>query len=67
VGTIKRLPRTLIIPRQLYRWTVVKILSIRLQYCTVEDNSKEITKLEERFRKAKTLLGTQNIQCAIPA
>jgi hypothetical protein len=58
-GTIKRLAslqnpyeEQIITPRQLYEWAVVKIPSVTFEYCTVEDHSKQMMILEERFRKA---------------
>jgi hypothetical protein len=71
IGTIKRLARKaslqnlyeeqIVTPTQLYKWAVVKIPSVTFEYCTAEDHSKEMTMLEERFRKAQTFPGTQKI------
>jgi hypothetical protein len=44
-------------PGQHYEWAVVKIPLGTFEYCTAKDDSKEIMVLEERFRKARTLLG----------
>jgi hypothetical protein len=46
-------------PRQLYEWAVVKIPSVTVLSCTVEDHSKEMKILEGKLKKAKTLAGTQ--------
>jgi hypothetical protein len=74
-GTIKRLARKaslqnlyeeqIMALRQLYEWAVLKILSVTFKYCIVEDHSKEVILFKERFRKAKTLPGTQQIHCVI--
>jgi hypothetical protein len=53
--------------RQLYKWAPVKISSVTSEYCTVEDHSKEMTRLEERLRKAPILPRTQKICRIIPA
>jgi hypothetical protein len=50
-------------PRQLYKWAVVKIPSVTFEYCTVKDHSKETMMLEDRFKKARTLTGTQETHC----
>jgi hypothetical protein len=41
----------------------LKIPSVTFEYCTVDDHSKEMMVLKERFRKAQTLLGTKKIHC----
>jgi hypothetical protein len=53
--------------RQLYERAVVNIPSVTFECYTVEDHSKEMIMLEERFKKAQTLPGTQKIHCVIPA
>jgi hypothetical protein len=40
-------------PKQLYKWAVAKIPSVILQYCTVEDHSKETVIPEEGSGKLK--------------
>jgi hypothetical protein len=71
-GTIKRLATEaslqnlykehIMTPRQLYKWDVVKILLVTCEYCTAEDNSKEMMMSgSEWFRKALSLPGTQKI------
>jgi hypothetical protein len=62
-GTVKRLARKTFVQnpskermmtsRQLYKWTNVKILLVTFEYCAaVEDHSREIIMLGERFRKS---------------
>jgi hypothetical protein len=61
-GTIKRLARQeslqftyedqIMTPRYLYEWALVKILSLKFEYCTVEEHNKRMMMLKERFRKA---------------
>jgi hypothetical protein len=45
--------------RQLYKWAVVKRSSVTFEYFTIDDCRKEAVMLEERFRKAQALRGTQ--------
>jgi hypothetical protein len=66
-GYQERHIRKIMTPRQLYEWVVVNILSVNFEYCTAEDHSKEMMKLEERFRQAQTLPGTQKIHYVIHA
>jgi hypothetical protein len=40
---------------------------VTFKYCTVEDHSKEMMMLKERFRKAQTLPSIQKIHCVITA
>jgi hypothetical protein len=47
-------------PRQLYKWTVVKIPLVTFEQCPLEDRRKEIMMVEEKFRKYP------KIDCAIP-
>lgn len=43
-------------PRQLYKWTVVKIPSVTFEQCTFEDHRKEMMMVEEKFRKYPKIL-----------
>jgi hypothetical protein len=69
-GTIMKLARKgnlqnaykkhIMTPGQLYMWAVVMNPSVTFKYCTVEDHiCTKMTKLEEMFRKARSLPGTQ--------
>jgi hypothetical protein len=41
----------IITPRELYKWTAVKISSVTFENCTAEEHSKETVQLKEPFRK----------------
>jgi len=75
-GTVKRLARKaslqspfenqIIAPKELYDWAIINIPSVTFEYCTIREHNNEMMELEERFLKAKTLVGTRKIHSVIP-
>lgn len=50
----------------LYQWAQSNLKSISFCYVTKEEHAEEVKLLEERFRSARTILGTRTMHAFIP-